>query len=116
MRRCKIPVGCKKADKPCCADCSDKTCQARCQNSPNLCNCCEEGPPPRRREPLGGKAAPGQSRAERGPRRKVNSLQVVYLHGQVGLAPAEIARWLGCDRSTVYNILRELEVTCRGQA
>ena len=98
MRRCKIAVGCKRADKPCCADCTDKTCQARRQNSPNRCNCCDEGPPPRPRE------------------RKVDSLQVAYLYGQVGLTPSGIAQWLGCSRSTVCNILRELGVTCHGQA
>ena len=96
MKRCKIAVGCKRADKPCCVDCPDKTCQSRCQNSPSRCNCCEEGPPPRQRE------------------RKVDSLQVAYLYGQAGLTQAEIARWLGCSRSTVCNILRELGVGCRG--
>ena len=34
MRRCKIPTGCKRLDTPCCVDCKDKTCLARCQNQP----------------------------------------------------------------------------------
>lgn len=96
MRRCKIAVGCKRKDKPCCVDCSYKTCQARCQNSPNRCNCCDEGPPPRRRE------------------RKVDSLQVAYLYGQVGLSPSGIAQRLGCSRSAVYSILSELGVPRHG--
>ncbi|MBD5118542.1 MAG: helix-turn-helix domain-containing protein [Clostridiales bacterium] len=97
MRRCKISVGCKRADKLCCTDCSDKTCQARCQNSPSRCKCWEEGPPPRQRE------------------RKVSSLQVAWLYSQ-GFSQAEVARRLGCCRNTVIAILRELGVDCRGQA
>lgn len=96
MRRCKIAVGCKRADKPCCTDCSDKTCQARCQNSPGRCKCWEDGPPPRHRE------------------RKVSSLQVAYLYGQLGMTQLEIAGQMGCGRSTVCNILREMGVRKRG--
>lgn len=56
MRRCKIPTGCKRVDKPCCADCGDKTCQARCWNDPKRCRCWTEAPPPRAEE-IGGKKA-----------------------------------------------------------
>ena len=98
MRRCKIAVGCKNPDKPCCVDCSDKTCQARCQNSPSRCKCWEEGPPPKH------------------PERKVSSFKVAYLYGQVELSQAEIAQQLGCARSTVCNILLEMGVRKGGQA
>ena len=96
MRRCKIAVGCKRADKPCCVDCSDKTCQARCQNHPSRCGCWEEGPPSRKKR-----------------ERKVNSLQVAWLYSQ-GFSQVEVARRLGCCRNTVIAILRELGVSCRG--
>lgn len=97
MRRCKIPVGCKRSDKPCCADCEIKACPARCENSPQRCNCWEEGPPPRTRE------------------RKVDSLRVAYLYS-TGMGQKEIAFQLGCCRNTVSSILRELGVGRYGQA
>lgn len=96
MRRCTIASGCRNPDKPCCADCQDKICQARCLNSPAQCGCWKEGAPPRRRK-----------------ERKVSSLQVAWLYGQ-GFSQAEVARRLGCHRNTVIAILRELGVTCRG--
>lgn len=97
MRRCKIAAGCKRPDKPCCVDCPDKTCQARCKNHPSRCACWEEGPPPR-------------SRRER---KVVSALQVAWLYSQ-GFSQREIARRLGCCRNTVAAILREAGVNCRG--
>ena len=82
------------ADKPCCADCGDKTCEAKCQNKPERCGCWEEGPPPKPRAP-------------RGCYRKVDTLQIALLYGK-GLSKAEIARYLGYARSTVFNALQRM--------
>lgn len=92
MRRCKIPVGCKLEYKPCCADCGDKTCEARCWNKPDRCNCWEDGPPPKKR----------------GRYCTVDKLQIALLRAR-GLSQGEIARQLGCARSTVHNVLQKME-------
>lgn len=97
MRRCGIPTGCKRADKPCCADCGDKTCQARCWNDPKRCRCWTEAPPPR-----------AEKARRRGAPRKLDPLRVAYLYSQ-GVSMAEIARRLGCHWNSVARILRELE-------
>lgn len=94
MRKCKIPQGCKRPDKPCCADCKDKTCEARCWNSPKRCNCVEEGPPPR------------ISAA-----RKYDWTEILHLHEQ-GLSTREIAARLGARQSTISAALRKMGV-CR---
>lgn len=102
MKRCKIaPPRCKQPGQPCCADCNDKTCRARCRNNPTRCGCWEEGPPPR---PRG---------TRRGPPRKVDTLKIAWLHGQ-GLTQKEIARRLGCHPHTVSNVLREMEANKSG--
>lgn len=95
MRHCKIPVGCKLEDKPCCADCGDKTCEARCWNSPKRCNCWEAGPPKKKRKYTGGRPS------------RVDTLQIALLRGK-GLSQAEIARQLGCARSTVCAALQRM--------
>lgn len=101
MRRCTIPpTNCGKPDNPCCADCGDKTCVLRCQNDPKRCGCWKEGPPPRKLKNRG---------------RKVDSLRVAYLYAQ-GVSQKEIAWQLGYSRSTVCNILNELEVGRHGRS
>lgn len=96
MKHCKIPVGCKLADKPCCADCEVWACEARCWNSPKRCGCWEEGPPKRKRE---GHPQP----------RKVDGLKVALLYCQ-GMTRKEIARQLGCSAATVTRTLQKLGV------
>ena len=91
MRRCKIPTGCKRLDTPCCVDCKDKTCLARCQNQPQWCNCREEAPPPRRGAP-----------------RRLDWDKVRQLHGE-GLSQLQIAAQLDTCPQTVNKILRRLE-------
>ena len=92
MRHCKIPVGCTREDKPCCADCGDETCEARCWNSPKRCSCWAEGPLTKRERV-----------------RKIDDLQVALLYGK-DLTQSEIARQLGCARSTVYASLKRMGV------
>ena len=93
MRRCKIaPPSCTQSGTPCCADCGNKACPARCQNSPALCGCWEKAPPPRKRQ---------------GAPRKADPLKAAWLYSQ-GMTQAEIARWLGCHRHTVAQALREV--------
>lgn len=46
MSRCKIPAGCGRADTPCCVDCNNMVCPARCRNLPEWCGCWEKSPPP----------------------------------------------------------------------
>ncbi len=98
MKRCNIPPSScqRRRAAPCCADCGKIGCPARCQNDPRYCNCWSD-------RPLKQKKA-----------RKVNTLQVAFLYGQVGLTQAEIAGQLGCSRSTVCNILREMGVAKHG--
>ncbi len=93
MRRCKIPTGCKLPSRPCCADCGDKTCAARCQNRPERCGCwTDEAKNP-----------------HRGGRRKVDPQELLNLHKQQ-LSQREIAQRMGCGKSTVNAALRKLEV------
>lgn len=96
MKHCKIPVGCKLADKPCCADCMDKTCEARCWNSPERCKCWTT-------------AAPKQPRKGPPPPRKADPLQVAMMRGR-GMTRQEIARQLGCSVMTVARALQKLGV------
>ncbi|MDE6922334.1 MAG: helix-turn-helix domain-containing protein [Oscillospiraceae bacterium] len=96
MKRCKIPVGCKLADKPCCADCEVWACEARCWNSPKRCGCWEERPPTRKRE---GHPQP----------RKVDDLKTALLYCR-GMSRKEIARQLGCSVTTVSRALQRLGV------
>lgn len=100
MRRCKIPPPscCHSRSAPCCKDCQERDCSARCLNDPARCRCWEDKPPRGR----------GQH--------KVDALQVAYLYGQAGLTQAEIAERLGCSRHTVGAILREMGVGRHGQA
>lgn len=99
MRRCNIPPSsCRRRHSaPCCRDCREKGCSARCQNDPARCNCWADKPPRQKRE------------------RKVDSLQVAWLYGQ-GLTQAEVAERLGCSKNTVGAILREMGGGRRGQA
>lgn len=102
MRRCKISVGCKLPTHPCCADCGDKTCEARCWNSPSRCGCWEDSPEP-------------QSKAvRRGRPTKVDTQAVLALYQQ-GLLQYQIAQRLECSPVTVSRILRKLGVTRNGQ-
>ena len=96
MRRCKIPTGCKRLDTPCCVDCKDKTCLARCQNQPQWCNCWEEAPPPRRGAP-----------------RRLDWDKVRHLH-EAGLSQLQIAAQLDTCPQTVNKILRRLEAEKHG--
>lgn len=96
MRRCKIPTGCKRLDTPCCVDCKDKTCLARCQNLPQWCNCWVEAQPPRRGAP-----------------RRLDWDKVRQLH-EAGLSQAQIADRLNVHRHTVSRILRGLEAEKHG--
>lgn len=96
MRRCKIPTGCKRLDTPCCVDCKDETCLARCQNQPQWCNCWEEAPPPRRGAP-----------------RRLDWDKVRQLH-EDGLSQLQIAAQLDTCPQTVNKILRRLEAEQHG--
>lgn len=88
MRRCKIPAGtCTQPDKPCCVDCPDKTCQARCENHPKRCGQWTDG------EPKG-----------RPDKRKYDHAEMARLRAQ-GLSNREIAKRLGCGKSTVVSAL-----------
>lgn len=101
MRRCKIPTDCKLQSRPCCADCKDKTCEARCWNSPNRCGCWEDSPEP-------------QSKATQpGRRAKIDAQEVLALYRQ-GLLQFQIAQRLECNPNTVSRILRKLGVTGHG--
>lgn len=95
MRRCKTATGsCKRPDRPCCADCLDKTCQARCWNSPKRCGCWTETD-----EAAGA--------VHRGPARKYDWGSIARLHAQ-GLPQKAIAAQLGCSASTVEKVLAKL--------
>lgn len=100
MRQCTIPPSscCHPDSTPCCKDCQERGCPARCLNDPARCHCWEDKPPRKKRE------------------RKVSPLHVAYLYGQAGLTQAEIARQLGCSIKAVAAILREMGVGNRGKA
>ncbi len=97
MRRCKIPTGCKLPHHPCCADCKDKTCTARCWNSPERCGCWADSP-----EPKAEAARPGRPT-------KIDAQEVLHLYQQ-GLLQFQIAQRLECNPNTVSRILRKLGV------
>lgn len=97
MRRCKIPTGCKLPARPCCADCGDKTCTARCWNSPERCGCWTEF-----------SSSPAED-ARRGGKSKLDAQKLLSLHEQ-GLSQREIAQRLGCGKSSVSATLRKLGV------
>lgn len=104
MKQCKIAPGpdtCKQSGKPCCKDCTDKTCQARCWNDPKRCCCWEETPeqPPRKRG--------------RGP--ELDRDEIVRLY-KTGLLQYQIALRLGYSTSGVSKVLREMGVTVRGKS
>lgn len=101
MRHCKIPTGCKLPHHPCCADCKDKTCTARCWNSPSRCGCWEDSPDPKSKA------------SHPGLRSKINTQEVLSLHRQ-GLLQFQIAMRLECAPATVSRILRKLGVTGHG--
>ena len=94
MKTCKIaPSSCRhRYTTPCCKDCQEADCPVRCQNDPGICGCWADRPPRRKQK------------------RKVDSLQAVWLHEQ-GLTQAEIAGQLGCCKNTVGTILREMGVS-----
>lgn len=95
MRMCKIASCCKLAHHPCCKDCKDKRCDARCLNSPEHCGCWEDSAPPRNRV---------QSRKS-----KINRQELLRLHEQ-GLLLREIAQRLGCGTTIVSTTLRKMGV------
>lgn len=101
MRRCKIPTGCKLPHHPCCADCGDKTCTARCWNSPNRCGCWENS------------SVPQSETTKPGRPTKIDAQEVLALYHQ-GLLQYQIAMRLGCNPNTVSRILRKLGVTRNG--
>lgn len=94
MRQCRIASCCKLAHHPCCADCKDKTCQVRCQNSPERCGCWEDYAP----------------RTYRPRKSKIDHQELLRLHGQ-GLTQREIAKKLGCAPSLVAYTLRKMGVS-----
>lgn len=101
MRRCKIPTGCKLSAHPCCADCGDQTCEARCWNRPNRCGCWED------------LSAPQPETAQPGRPTKIDAQEVLAMYQQ-GLLQYQIAMRLGCNPNTVSRILRKLGVTGHG--
>lgn len=101
MRRCKIPTGCKLPHHPCCADCKDKTCTARCWNSPERCGCWEDSATVYLKAVRPGRPA------------KVDPQEVLPLHRQ-GLLQFQIAMRLGCAPATVSRILKKLGVIGHG--
>lgn len=101
MKKCRIaPPSCTQRGAPCCAGCGNRACEARCLNSPKLCGCWEESPPPG---------------ARRGPPPKADPLKVAYLYS-LGMTQTEIARWLGVCRNTVAKALREGMVAEHGDS
>ena len=99
MRQCKTaPPGCTRLGKPCCEDCTDKTCQARCLNAPQRCGCWEDVP-----DPVTGKC---------GRRPEVDREEIVRLYKE-GLLQYQIALRLKCGTSTVSAVLRSMGVTRR---
>lgn len=98
MRRCKIPTGCKLPSRPCCADCGDKTCEARCWNSPSRCGCWEDSSEPQ----------------SKGRPAKIDPQEILALYRQ-GLLQYQIALRLECSPAAVSRILRKLGVTRNGQ-
>ena len=104
MRRCKIaPSACARSDRPCCADCMDKICQARCLNDQKLYGCWEAAPDPSSRK---------DSR-RLGPKPRVDRDEIVRLHNE-GLAQYQIALRLKCSQAQVSRILKEMRVTRHG--
>ncbi len=101
MRRCKIPTGCKLPAHPCCADCGDKTCEARCWNSPERCGCWEDS------------SAPESKATQPGRPAKIDPQTVLALYRQ-GLLQFQIAQRLECSPAAVSRILRKLGVTGHG--
>lgn len=102
MRCCKISVGCKLPTHPCCADCGDKTCEARCWNSPSRCGCWEDSSTPYLKAVRPGRPT------------KIDAQEVVSMY-QKGLFQWMIAQRMGCSPATVSRILRKLGVTRNGQ-
>jgi len=92
VRRCNIPpTGCRhKYAAPCCADCAEDGCAARCQNHPDRCRCWRDGPPLRPRERTG----------------KLDRAAILRLR-EAGLLQREIAERLGCSPSGVSAVLRQ---------
>ena len=101
MRRCKIPTGCKLPTHPCCADCGDKTCTARCWNSPERCGCWEDSSTVYLKSVRPGRPA------------KASPQEVLALYQQ-GLLQYQIAQRLECSPTTVSRILKKLGVTGHG--
>lgn len=100
MIRCKIPTGCKLPNHPCCADCKDKTCEARCWNSPNRCGCWTE-------DPHGGQ------KKKRAHPRKFDWDEIKRLY-QSGVPMAGIAARIGSSVNTVSGALKKMGVKRRG--
>ena len=103
MRRCKTALGpdtCRQPGKPCCKDCADKTCQARCLNDPKRCGCWEE--------------TPDQSSRKRGRVLGLDRDEIVRLY-KTGMLQYQIALRLGCSTYGVSQVLREMGVSRRGK-
>lgn len=108
MRWCKIALGpgaCKQPGGPCCKDCADKTCQARCWNDPKRCACWSDEPC-RGVRPLPKK---------RGVKPSLDREEIVRLY-KSGLLQYQIALRLGCSTSGVSKVLREMGVTGHGKS
>lgn len=102
MRRCKIaPQVCLRYGTPCCKDCKNQDCPARCQNSPERCNCVEDDPPPRKR----GKG--------KGGGRYLDWDEIARLRG-LDLTIAQIAEQMGCSIQAVSDALRKRGVSKGG--
>lgn len=102
MKWCKIAPGtCRQPDRPCCKDCADKTCQARCLNDPKRCACWSDVP---YREAL----------KKRGVKPSLDRDEIVRLY-KSGLLQYQIASQLGCSTSGVSKVLQEMGVTRRGK-
>lgn len=100
MRRCNTaPSRCQQPGRPCCKDCPDKTCRARCWNDPGRCGCWEGRPPPKKRErPV-----------------KPDRAEILHLH-EKGILQQEITARLGGSVSSMRKVLREMGVKAYGRS
>ena len=98
MKWCKIAPGkCKRPGGPCCKDCANKACQVRCLNDPKWCGCFWEDKPLPRNKP------------------RLDRDEIVRLY-KSGLPQRVVASQLGCSKSSVSAVLKEMGVVCRGKS
>lgn len=94
MRRCKIaPNSCKNPDKPCCRNCAaeySNACLNHCENSPDRCG-------------LSTNIKPVKSASQK------TDWDEIYRLYKTGVSQRDIARQLGCGKSTVCGAIHKME-------